>query len=394
VQKVGRNDPCPCRSGKKYKRCCLLTREQESRTGGTQGSSVPHEVRQELIRRTLLQARWVEKYGHVRPPIAAKHAGQTFVAVGSRLLYDPRWKTFHDFLFTYIGSVFEKDWFKDELTKPLEERHPLMQWYDLLHQFQKTHHHEHAEGEIVHVPAPPAQISALLSFAYDLYTLEHHSLLPQRLVARLNRKDQFQGARYETYVASAFVRAGYDITLEDESDQSTSHCEFSAVHRDTGSTYSIEAKSRHRSGFLGQAGRPQNLGEIEASISGLLVPALRKEAKHDRVVFIDVNVPPEDCTIFEAEWFKKLASQLKRLEDKPPPGPALPSAFVFLTNFPYHFVGRDEPLSGSAAFFTGFNVPDFRRGDPALVSASYPAIVVLFESVLRHTRVPHDLPLQ
>jgi uncharacterized protein YecA (UPF0149 family) len=22
--KVGRNDPCPCGSGKKYKKCCLL----------------------------------------------------------------------------------------------------------------------------------------------------------------------------------------------------------------------------------------------------------------------------------------------------------------------------------------------------------------------------------
>lgn len=23
-EKIGRNDPCPCGSGKKYKRCCLL----------------------------------------------------------------------------------------------------------------------------------------------------------------------------------------------------------------------------------------------------------------------------------------------------------------------------------------------------------------------------------
>jgi uncharacterized protein YecA (UPF0149 family) len=23
-KKVGRNDPCPCGSGKKYKKCCLL----------------------------------------------------------------------------------------------------------------------------------------------------------------------------------------------------------------------------------------------------------------------------------------------------------------------------------------------------------------------------------
>ena len=24
TQKVGRNDPCPCGSGKKYKKCCML----------------------------------------------------------------------------------------------------------------------------------------------------------------------------------------------------------------------------------------------------------------------------------------------------------------------------------------------------------------------------------
>ena len=27
MQKIGRNDPCPCGSGKKYKNCCL--REEE-----------------------------------------------------------------------------------------------------------------------------------------------------------------------------------------------------------------------------------------------------------------------------------------------------------------------------------------------------------------------------
>lgn len=393
MQKVGRNDPCPCGSGKKYKRCCLLTCDQESNIGGAQGFNLPHEVRQELARRVQLQAEWVEKYGDVRPPITATHAGQTFVAVGSRLLYNPRWKTFHDFLLTYIGSVFERDWFADELAKPVGDRHPLMQWYDLLHTFQATRRDEFADGQIVHVEAPPAQISALLSFAYDLYTLEHHSLLPQRLVDRLKRKDQFQGARYETYVASAFVRAGFEITLEDESDQSASHCEFSAKHRATGLYYSIEAKSRHRVGLLGQLGRPQNLSEIEASISGLLVLALRKAARYDRIVFVDVNVPPEDCAIFEAEWFNKVAAQLKRLEEKPPPGAPLPAAFVFLTNFPYHFVGPEAPLTGSAAVFRGFNLPDFIRGDPTIVRAKYPAIIGLFDSVLRHTRVPHDLPL-
>jgi len=27
MAKIGRNDPCPCGSGKKYKRCCLDTQE-------------------------------------------------------------------------------------------------------------------------------------------------------------------------------------------------------------------------------------------------------------------------------------------------------------------------------------------------------------------------------
>jgi hypothetical protein len=29
TDKVGRNDPCPCGSGKKYKKCCMLSSQQE-----------------------------------------------------------------------------------------------------------------------------------------------------------------------------------------------------------------------------------------------------------------------------------------------------------------------------------------------------------------------------
>jgi SEC-C motif-containing protein len=30
MAKIGRNDPCPCGSGKKYKKCCLAKDEQEA----------------------------------------------------------------------------------------------------------------------------------------------------------------------------------------------------------------------------------------------------------------------------------------------------------------------------------------------------------------------------
>jgi len=40
--KTGRNDPCPCGSGKKYKKCCLETDEQNS---FAQNNDMPHSVR-------------------------------------------------------------------------------------------------------------------------------------------------------------------------------------------------------------------------------------------------------------------------------------------------------------------------------------------------------------
>jgi SEC-C motif len=389
--KIGRNVLCPCGSGKKYKRCCLAARTHQGGTT-TPTSEILDEARRTFAKMAEREAERIEKYGEVRAPISAQHDGHTFVAVGTRLLFDKKWKTFHDFLFIYIGSVFEKEWFTNELSQPLEHRHPLMQWYDLLQKFHAAQFPNHVRGEIHRVVAPPAQISALLSFAYDLYTLEHHSLLPARLVHRVKQKNLFQGARYEAYVAAAFVRAGFTIELEDESDQSSTHCEFSAIHRLTGCAYSVEAKSRHRPGFLGQAGTPKPFNEIEADINGLLVPALRKKAKHPRIVFIDINVPPSEAPTPQSDWLQKIAYQVNRLEQSPH-GKDLPPAFIFLTNFPYHFVEKDQALRGAAVAFTGFNMIDFRPNgtDPTSVISKYPAIFALHTSVLKHTRVPHEL---
>lgn len=32
MEKVGRNDPCPCGSGKKYKKCCEITKSKPLQT--------------------------------------------------------------------------------------------------------------------------------------------------------------------------------------------------------------------------------------------------------------------------------------------------------------------------------------------------------------------------
>lgn len=124
----------------------------------------------------------------------------------------------------------------------------------------------------------------------------------------------------------------------------------------------------------------------------MFVPAPRKEAKYERIVFIDVNMPPSELPTPQTEWFRKVASQVIRWEENSQLKD-LPPAIVFLTNFPYHFVEKSEPLRGQTALFSGFKMPEFNitKSDPALVPSKFPAIFALHDSVLRHTQVPHDL---
>jgi len=232
-------------------------------------------------------------------------------------------------------------------------------------------------------------VMAYTALAYDLYTLDHHTLLQDKLVKRLRIKDQFQGARYETYVSAAFIRAGFDVVLEDENNPAQTHCEFIASHQATGLQYSVEAKSRHRAGFLGQTGTPKPLEEIEADVYKLLQQALAKKAEHERIIFIDVNVPPEGSTAFEMKWFKKVAAQLVRLEESQNAENPWPSAFVFFTNHPYHYVGNEQPEPGRTAVLGTINLPDFKQ--PHLAAfGKYPAITQLFESIMNHTVIPKD----
>ncbi|MBI4219895.1 MAG: hypothetical protein HY682_07125 [Chloroflexi bacterium] len=339
----------------------------------------------------------VRKFGHVRPPIVIDRQGHKVVAVGKRLFVDKGWKTFHDFLISgYISTVMGgREWGNPEIGKPYEERHPILQWYHHVCDFQVKHATPDRE---IYSATTTGPVMAYLALAYDLYTLEHHALLQEKLVKRLKNKAQFQGARYETYVAAAFVRAGFDVVLEDESDRSTTHCEFVATHRATGTRYSVEAKSRHRPGFLGQPGAAPEVKGIEADISSLLVQALRKRAEHERVVFIDVNVPPQKGSLFESDWFRKAASQVRRLETTLRGADMLPPAFVFLTNSPYHYVPPDVDEPGKAVVFTAIHMPEFKQidGDDGSraseeITRRHPAIRELFDSVLRHTEVPHEI---
>ena len=385
--KVGRNDPCPCESGKKYKFCHgRLEVDATNINWDTRHPTIDNLPPQfkKLIAEEKLRN---ELYGSVKRPVTVEFQGHRMVAVGNRLLFSKKWKTFHDFLFDYIKGILGTEWGNSELKKPLEKRHPILKWYHSLCDFQRKHIKN--EGEIYQATCTGA-VGAYLSLAYDLYILRHHSLLQNRLIARLKHIDQFQGARYEIYVTASFIRAGFDLEFEDETDPLTSHCEFNACYQPTGGKYSIEAKSRHRSGLLGQSGDVPIYNEIKLQIDGLLYKALKKYANNIRIVFLDINMPPRPGIPFNKDWFPELCMSFSSIEISHIKGAPSPPAYIFITNHPYHYVGEEDVEPQRDFVFTAINMPAFKIPNVDVAMGQDPGIFKLWESINKHTTIPHE----
>ena len=388
---VGRNDPCPCGSGLKYKKCHgSSTQIKQSKIIETKDIKLPDclslDVQRQFFEYKLKDQKHKKLFGETRPAISMDFHDYKFVAVGNQVHYSKKWKTFHDFLFSYIKTCFGEDWGTAELQKPFRDRHLTLQWYQQLCDFQAKHMKK--EGEIVsyHATGP---VAAFLSLAYDLYILRHHSLLQERLIGRLKNNVQFQGARYELFVTACFIKAGFDIIFEDEKDRTISHCEFVATYKDLGKKYSVEAKSRHRPGILGQNGIPQDQDSIRLRVGGLLRDALQKEASYPRIVFIDINLPPQDGTPFDTTWLPILVKELERIERE-----STTPSYLFFTNHPFHYVGEQEPQPKRDFLFTTINIPEFRGKKIELVQREAPRadlpIWILWDSINAHTKIPKD----
>lgn len=366
--KIGRNDPCPCGSGKKYKKCCYLFHKAKTGDLG-------------FIRRNM------ETRGDVRPIISTDFNGYKMVTVGNQLHYSKKWKTFHDFLFDYIKTCLGEKWGNEELRKSINEMHPILQWYREVCEFQKANLKN--PGDVTSAVCTGV-VGTYLALAYDLYVLRHHSKLQQKLLDRIKNKNQFQGSRYELYVASSFIKAGLNIEFENEEDGSVSHCEFTAEHKNTGIKYSVEAKSRHRPGFLGQEGIKQSYDEMSLRIGQLLNDALKKNAIFERIIFIDVNMPLEEEDNFKVSWFKSMMSIVKKIENDFIKNGEPKRAFLFFTNHPAHFIGKNEIDPKKSFFLTAMGVEEFKINDPANAERKCPLIFLLWESINTHLHVPHE----
>lgn len=287
VGKVGRNDPCPCVSGLKFKKCCLgkTAAIPEEKVSNRPPMSVYVKAARMFQERERKECEYRERYGQVQPQVSVPAFGKRMVAVKNKL-YLNDWKFFSDFLRDYVPSVFGDEWCNTELAKPLAERHPLTQW--------------RTQGAVYMNAQPPqpdgsraapfsGALAAFMCFAYDLFVVDHNGELDEALVKRLRNPELFQGARHELFAEATCLRAGCTVQHENEKDGTSRHAEFTVKHTATGQLLSIEAKSKHRPGVLGRPGKPADRPDLR--FGELINDAVSKRAPHPLVIFLDTNLP-------------------------------------------------------------------------------------------------------
>ncbi|MBN1973316.1 MAG: SEC-C domain-containing protein [Sedimentisphaerales bacterium] len=347
MKKVGRNEPCPCGSGKKYKKCHgnsnLIEKEPTFISDHKAIENIlKHKEAEELQR--------IQQQGKGRPIISTIFKGYRFVAVGNRFHYSKSWKTFHDFLFDYIKILFGKKWGEAEKNKDLENRHPILQWLHIISTYKKDILSKNKQ-EVISSPMNGATF-AYLTLSYNLYLIAHNThlvhgdRLHKRLIDRLKNIDSFYPAFYETMVASSFIKAGFQIELENEEDSASNHAEFTAVSLKTQKIYSVEAK--HRQGDKGHTG-----------IGYQVYKALKKDLKHERVVFINLNVALNQDNSGKLGWLDDVIGEMRTLENSELDGKEAPQAYIFITNHPFLY-NLDSFIFPPAAVAEGFKIPDFK----------------------------------
>jgi hypothetical protein len=357
----GRNDPCHCGSGRKYKKCCL----DSDRAPALRSE---RDERGVLVGRAPLGTVWEAQEKRVR-------------AVGSTVAFRPSHESDHEFYIDMLCSqTLGAEWHRAQLECPAASRHVIEHWIDAYRlarsgESKKAPLTKHAEHSLSSLAT--GELKSLLCLAHDNYTLLHAQALPDSLVKRLRLEDQFQGARYEMAVAAVFVRAGYEIRWLTTTDRKLP--EFIASHPSSKVEIAVEAKSRHRPGVLGRDGDLPDVEDLRVDVDGLMKRALEKETDgRPFIVCLDLNLPPEqggDTEAWSAELHRKVLAPFGRETTGEPDR----FSAVFFTNYSWHWDG-EEPAGNPMSFVV--------RGLDAAVPLMTNEAELLTEAILQYGNVP------
>jgi len=369
---TGRNSPCPCGSGRKFKKCCM------ARAGASAGTGRPDK-------RTLAKAGPSREEPHLSLVPSLVYQGQRLRAVANRLHFRPENETFHEFLLNVIKWTLGRDWWKHQVAMQPDQRHVVVKWNCDYAEFnRRTMTEENRVDATTFRAEAPGPVWALGSLGYDLYCLQAKNALPDHLVKKLRNHQDFQAARYEVAVAAIMTRAGFEPTFLDIESQSKKHCEFIARDRYSGAEVGVEAKSRRRPGVLHEKGEFSYKDDWKG-VSNLIRKAKKqKPAGMPFLIFVDVNMPltPEK-PVQEKPWML----DMKHVQDQlGTPSAENPDPFnaLVVTNFAHYYGDGSTPaLSGEWGIFVS-RFPEVPAGDGRLISA-------VMESLQRYDHIPREI---
>ena len=365
-RKIGRNDPCPCGSGLKYKRCCLLKNKIK----------IPSVSEKFLVGEDRSQVIDFKPLGHSipgRPIIQAEFKGQRVRAVWNRLYFRPITETFHEFILNVLKWTLGRRWYMNEVGKPAEERHQIVKWFFSYGDFSKkmsTNDHKVTGGWKA---IPSGDVQALLTLAHDIYSLQHTNFLPRFLVERIRDPFAFQGARYEIIVSAIFARAAFQIEFLKE--KTKKHPEFIAEHSQSGDRIAVEAKSRHRKGVLHYPGKLDSNKVLRGDVDRLFKKALAQNSGDiPFMIFIDINAPLTANIDFpDKPWFRDLKNMIYKY-GKPTPENPDPFNAIFVTNYAYYYGGLETKTPSGETLSIISKYPKYSLANSFILNDIYNAV--------------------
>ncbi|WP_265516009.1 SEC-C domain-containing protein [Nitratireductor luteus] len=339
---------CPCNSGKRFGACHGHYFKYVDLLSPTP-NRLNFLAQNGILREALPQGE-KRRFGYGRPLETWQQGNTRFVRVNGKAYASKNWRTFTDFLFSFLTIALGRDWWTTERSKLLHQQHPILRQFKLFTDAQRA---STPDQRGLYSVSPSGPMMALVALAYDLYLCAHNEQIPPQLVERLKNPFGYEGALYEAHVIGIFARAGYRIEFEDEGDVGRSHCEFTAINKGTGKRFSVEAKAvSSRSGRAGDSAHPPRF-------RGKLHDALKKHADHERMVFIELNRAIRRDSSGSPEWGNELFAQMSAAEnDLTVESQPAPCAFVYVTNRPF-LIGEGNTTAHYEVGGWGFKIPEF-----------------------------------
>lgn len=319
-------------------------------------------------------------FGCSRVPLNSEVFTERIVVAGNQVFSIPSGWTFLEFLLSYGQQFIGRGLVEAEADREAP-RHPIAKM--LLHGSLLVEAGDLRSG-ISKVVGSNSSMFDFMCLSWDLFTVADNAELQATLIDRLSHTDQFQGARYELLIAASLIRAGFKVAFENERDVVRSHCEYVATFKNNGKSYSVEVKSRHRA---------VDSSDTLAGVRRILQKALLKDADHERIVFIDVNLPHDDSGLFRVPWHQEVAETLSALEKAQDVSNPWPQSIVFFSNGTFR-ADRVGLGSVSTLLLSAINHQLFLQPNPEIVREAYPEIGKLYYAVDKLSCAPREFPGQ